>query len=607
MCGIIGYVGERDISSILMVSLERLSYRGYDSSGIAIISNSELSHWKCGGKTQVLNNIISNLSIKGELGIGHTRWATHGIPNEINAHPILDENQKFALVHNGIIENFISLKKDLEKRNHIFSSETDSEVIVHLIEENFENSLEEAVLKTVRQLNGNFAFSVISELDPSKIILAKKGSPLIIGCGNNETYFASDINVLLPHTKNIIHLDDEEIAIVRKKSVKILDFNGKNLNKTITVLDWSPKAADKNGYDHYMLKEIFEQPTIIRGILNKYLKDNKLIFKHVDEIKLKLAETRRFIIQACGTSWHAGLIGKYLIEKYAGILTEVDTSSEFRYRHFIASITDIVLAISQSGETADTLACLRAAKSKFLKVISFVNVKNSAMEIESDSVVYSYSGQEIGVASTKNFNAQLTTLCLFSIFLAQIKNNITESVKIAMINSLRKVPDHMQYLLNQHSKIKKIAKKYYKYKNFIFIGRGINYPSALEGSLKLKEISYIHSTAYPAGELKHGPIALIDENMPVVCLCPDTDTYEKMFSNLQEVKSRLGKTIVVCTKGNTEIVDYADDIIFIPKVPQYITPLLISIPLQLLAYEIACLLNCDVDKPRNLAKSVTVE
>ncbi|MEK9656972.1 MAG: glutamine--fructose-6-phosphate transaminase (isomerizing) [bacterium] len=607
MCGIIGYIGDKDISSVLMVALERLSYRGYDSSGIAIIADNELSYWKKAGKTQVLNNLLTPLSIQGSLGIGHTRWATHGIPSDINAHPHVNIEKKLAVVHNGIIENFITLKNSLIDKGYLFTSNTDTEVLAHLLSHHYKTSLEQAVLDVIPLIQGAYAFVVISELDPSKIVCARYGSPLIVGISENEAFVASDVNVLLHHTKNVVYLENKEIAVLSKDNISYLNFSGKTISKDSQKVSFNSLDSSKGGYDHFMLKEIYEQPLIVQNILDKYLKGSDIVFKDIDFIEQQITHIRRFIIQACGTSWHAGLIAKYFIEKYASILTEVDTSSEFRYKNMLASQQDILMAISQSGETADTLACLREAKSKFLKVLSFVNVKNSAMDIESDSVIYSHSGQEIGVASTKNYTAQITTLLLFSIHVARIKGTMDETVFSDMIVSLRKLPNYLQLLLNQHASITDVARKYFKYKNFIFIGRGVNYPSALEGSLKLKEISYIHSTAYPAGELKHGPIALIDENMPVVALCPDTDTYSKMANNLQEVKARSAKTIVICTEGNRELEPYADDIIYIPKVPQYLTPFLISVPLQLLAYEIANMLGCDVDKPRNLAKSVTVE
>ncbi|MFC1617435.1 glutamine--fructose-6-phosphate transaminase (isomerizing) [Candidatus Margulisiibacteriota bacterium] len=608
MCGIVGYVGDRDIASILLVGLERLSYRGYDSSGIAILSDGELSSWKKAGKIRELDDMLKTLTIKGQLGIGHTRWATHGEANETNAHPHLCQKNKIAIVHNGIIENYLTLHNKLIKQGHIFRSKTDTEVIVHLIERYYDGNLEKAVEQAVLDLVGTYAIAVVSESDPDKIVVARKGSPLIIGLGKDENFISSDIHAIINHTKDIIYIEDNETAVVTKNNVVVKQVGGVKVDKEIHHIKWDAAAADKGGYPHYMLKEIYEQPTIIRNIISKIVtKDNKLNFKHLKLKSQDLVQVTRFIIQACGTSWHSGLISKYLWEKYARILTEVDISSEFRYRQMIGNGKEIVVAISQSGETADTLACIREAKSKFFKVLSFVNVKGSSIDRESDAIVYSYAGQEVGVASTKNYIAQIMTLYLFTIFLGQIRYTIEDKEVKNMLASVKKIPDCLELILSQADKIKKIADKYYLSREFIFIGRGVNYPSALEGALKLKEISYIHATGYPAGELKHGPIALIDSKLPVVCIAPNSDTYDKMFANIQEVKARKGKTIIIATEGNKDLKNFADDIIYIPNVPEELSPILVAVPLQLLAYYIALKLDCDVDQPRNLAKSVTVE
>ncbi|RAP36862.1 glutamine--fructose-6-phosphate transaminase (isomerizing) [Candidatus Marinamargulisbacteria bacterium SCGC AAA071-K20] len=610
MCGIVGYVGERDISSVLLVGLERLSYRGYDSSGISIISNGELSTWKKQGKIVELNNLLSGLSIKGSLGIGQTRWATHGVPNEVNAHPHFSETKKIALVHNGIIENYMEIKKRLIKNGHIFRSETDTEVLIHSIEEHLEttDSLLEALEKTLSEIVGTYSIATISEADPEKIVIARKGSPLIIALGKDENFVSSDINAILTHTKKVIYLEDNEIGYVTKTSTFVKEIGGSEVQKEVKVIDWSPTDAEKNGYEHYMLKEIFEQPSVIRNIISKYIdKDNNITLSKIHQPNLDISNVNRFIIQACGTSWHAGLIAKYLIESYARVLTEVDISSEFRYRQMITQGHDIVMAISQSGETADTLACIREAKSKFFKVLSFVNVKESSIDRESDGVVYSYAGQEIGVASTKNFIAQLATIYIFSIHLGLAKKHLNKEQASEMIQELRRIPDYIESILKKSEEIRTIAEKYCFSREFLFIGRGVNYPTALEGALKLKEISYIHATGYAAGELKHGPIALIDAKLPVVCVAPQTLTYEKMVSNIQEVKTRKGKTIIIATQGDEDIKSLADDIIYIPKASEDLTPILASVPLQLISYYIALKLDCDVDQPRNLAKSVTVE
>ncbi len=606
MCGIVGYVGDRDVSAVLIVGLERLSYRGYDSSGISVISKGELSFWKKSGKIHELSKVIDGLNINASLGIGHTRWATHGIPNDINSHPHLNKSKKISIVHNGIIENFIELKESLIADGYVFRSQTDTEVIVHLIDKYFSTNLVQAVSDACKHLTGSYAIAAISELDPDNIVVARSGSPLIIGKGSDENFISSDINTILPHTKDIIYLEDKQLSVINKTSITIFDLDLKVVEPTIRHVNWDPVQSEKGGHDHFMHKEIHEQPAVIRRIISKYVKnDGSIVFKNLDSIPLY--DVSRFIIQSCGTSWHAGLIGRYMLENYAKTPSEVDYSSEFRYRRMISKGKDIVLAISQSGETADTLAGIREAKSHFFPIISFVNVKESSIARESDAVIYSHSGQEVGVASTKNYLSQLTTIFLFSLYLAVLKNELTLEETAPYIDELKKIPDYIEAILAQEDKIKSLADKYYLSNQFLFIGRGLNYPSALEGALKLKEISYVHATGYAAGELKHGPIALIDSKLPIVCIAPDTSTYDKMLSNIQEVKSRKGKTIIVATEGNTEIKDYADDIIYIPKTLEDLSPLLVSIPLQLLSYYIAIKRDCDVDQPRNLAKSVTVE
>lgn len=610
MCGIVGYIGDRDLLPILLVGLERLSYRGYDSAGIAAISDGEMSYWKRAGKIRELEDTVKTLSITHAMGIGHTRWATHGESSEINAHPHVSQGKKIALVHNGIIENYLSLKKQLTKEGHIFRSQTDSEVIVHLIERYLHDDLEEAVEKAVQDLTGTWAIAVVAECDPDKIVVARKGSPLIIGLGKDENYISSDINTIITHTKEVVYMDDDEIAIIEKQNVTIRKIGGEVITKKVNHISWDAIMQEKGGYDHFMLKEIYEQPAVIRNIISKYINsDNTIEFKHINLEKQDLARVSRFIIQACGTSWHAGLIGKYLMEKYTRTLTEVDFSSEFRYRQMITDGAggEVVVAISQSGETADTLACIREAKCKFYNILSFVNVKGSTIDRESNAVIYTHSGPEIGVASTKNYLAQLMCVYLFTIYLGQLKWTLSQEQVDLMLQNLKRVPEYVEQILAQADKIKAIAEKYSSSREFIFIGRGLNYPSALEGALKLKEISYIHATGYPAGELKHGPIALIDSDLPVVCIAPQSATYDKMLGNIQEVRARKGKTIIIATEGDESIAQYADDIIYIPLAPEDLTPILVAVPLQLLAYYIAIKLDCDVDQPRNLAKSVTVE
>ncbi len=609
MCGIVGYIGDRDITSILLVGLQRLSYRGYDSSGIGILSDGELSTWKKSGKLVELETMIDGLSIQGNIGIGHTRWATHGIPNDINSHPHVNQSKKLAIVHNGIIENFSSIKSRLSKQGFLFRSQTDTEVIAHLIEYYMANaSLETAVENALLEIQGSFALAVIAESEPDKIIAARRSSPLIIGVGDNENFISSDINPILSHTKKVVYMNDNELAVITRDHIQLKLISGPEIPLKTHQINWNQEASEKGGYDHFMLKEIHSQPHVVRTILSKYIKGkNQIQFKdlHRDGIDLKLIN--RFIIQACGTSWHSGLIGKYLIEQYAHVLTEVDISSEFRYRQMISQGNDVVMGLSQSGETADTLACIREAKSKFYKVLSFVNVKGSSIDRESDGVIYSHAGQEVGVASTKNYIAQIVTIYLFAIHLAHIKGKLSTDELVNKIDQLNKIPEYMDSILSKADELEAMAEKYYLSREFLFIGRGLNYPTALEGALKLKEISYIHATGYAAGELKHGPIALIDAKLPIVCISPQTSTYEKMLSNIQEVKARKGKTIIIATEGDKEIKNYANDLFYIPKAPEELTPLLACIPLQLLSYYIAVKLDCDVAQPRNLAKSVTVE
>ncbi len=607
MCGIVGYVGERNIESVLLVGLERLSYRGYDSSGIATLSDGELSYWKTPGKIWELEKVLQNMNVQGTVGIGHTRWSTHGEPNEVNAHPQVNTVKKIAVVHNGIIENFQALRQKLIAEGYLFRSQTDSEVIVHLIARYLQDDLLEAVERTLLDLEGTYAFAVIAEADPDRIIACRKGSPLIIGLGKNENFISSDINAIIQHTKEIVYMDDLDIAILNKSQVEFKKLGGAVYAKPSHQITWDAESADKSGYDHYMLKEIFEQPTVVRNIISNIVKGDQIQFDDLRISNEDLNRTTRFIIQACGTSWHAGLVAKYMIERYARMLTEVDISSEFRYRQMISGINDIVVAISQSGETADTLACIREAKSKFFKVLSFVNVRGSTIDRESDGVIHTLAGPEVGVDSTKNYVARVITLCLFTLYLAQLRWTVSPDQIKEMLADLKKIPDYIDQILAQKDKVKAIADRYYKKREFLFIGRGVNYPSALEGALKLKEISYIHATGYAAGELKHGPIALIDENLPVVCIAPHCSTYDKMMSNIQEVRARKGKTIVIATEGDAEIEAYADDIIWIPNTSEDLTPILTVIPMQLLSYYIAVNLECDVDQPRNLAKSVTVE
>jgi glucosamine--fructose-6-phosphate aminotransferase (isomerizing) len=607
MCGIIGYVGDRDILSVLMVGLERLSYRGYDSAGIAVVSDDEISVWKRPGKVHVLAKELEFKTIDAHAGIGHTRWATHGIPNEVNSHPHFDSKRRFSIVHNGIIENYLQLKSELVREGFLFRSQTDSEVIVHLVDKYYNGCLMDAVQKTIQRLDGSFALAVISAFDSNCMVVARKNSPLIIGLGKNESYVSSDVHALVPHTKKVVYLEDNTIARVCQSTIETVDFSGQSCPYEIVDVDWTAEKSEKNGYDFFMQKEIYEQPEVVRHILNTYVKNDVIHFPNLKFKADDLKNMSRFIIQACGTSWHSGLIAKYLIEDLARVPTEVDISSEFRYRRLLNNANEIVVAISQSGETADTLACIREAKSKFFPILSFVNVKNSSIDRESDGVIYTEAGPEIGVASTKNYIGQLLTMYLFSLYLGRLRSTISDAEYNTHLNQIKSLPVLIEQVLSQESNIESIVARYFHSKSFVFIGRGLNYPTALEGALKLKELSYIHATGYPAGELKHGPIALIDSALPVVCISPKAATYEKMMSNIQEVSARGGQLIIVATQGDQAAESLAKDIIYIPNCSDELSPLLSVIPLQLLSYHIALKLGCDVDQPRNLAKSVTVE
>lgn len=607
MCGIIGYNGNRDIESVLVVGLERLSYRGYDSSGIAVIDNNqELCIWKKSGKIEELKKVLEALVVRGNIGIGHTRWATHGSPSDANSHPHHSQKTGTAIVHNGIIENYYQLKEMLMKKNYVFSSETDSECIVHLIDSFLkkEKNLADAVRRCLPLLKGNFAIAAISEKDPETMVSVRRGSPLLVGVGDDEQLIASDINAILPYTRKYFHLEDDEFVVLNKKKINVYDSTGKEIKKKIQKYkNFNPEIGTKGTYPHFMLKEIHEQPAVAQNILDTYLQDGKIIFPKIS--KNLLAKSERFFIQACGTSRYAGMIAKHWIESKAHIPTEVDISSEFRYRGPLIKKSDIVIALSQSGETADTLACIREARSKFLKILSFINIEGSSIDKESNAAVYTLAGTEIGVASTKNYIAQLMTLYLFSLYLAGLQKKkiaIADSVEI-----LKKIPLFIQKILEKEEQIKAIAQRYATSKGFIFIGRHYNYATALEGALKLKEISYIHASGYAAGELKHGPIAFIDENIPTVCIATQSNTYEKMLSNMQEVKSRKGRLIAIASENDEIIKTIADEVIYIPNICEELSPILCVVPLQLLAYHIAVLLKCDVDQPKNLAKSVTVE
>ena len=611
MCGIVGYIGERPAQEILLTGLKRLEYRGYDSSGIAVIlpGKNTPSVRKSPGKIKALDKLLKSKPLAGSVGIAHTRWATHGAPTQNNAHPHTDCENEIALVHNGIIENYEPLKAQLLKEGHVFRSQTDTEVIVHLIEKFYKNiPLEEAVRKALKLVTGSFAIAVIAKQEPDKLVGARSGSPLIIGIGKGENFLASDAPAILEHTKDIIFLDENEVAVLSKNSCKITDLNGRLVTRETRRINWDIEQAQKQGYKHFMLKEINEQPKIVEGLLDlRIQKDSRIIFQEQDIQLEKLKSIKSIFIVACGTAYHAGLVGKYALESLCKIPTYIDVSSEFRYRDLLIDKDTLVLAISQSGETADTLAGAREAKKLGASVISICNVLGSTLTRESDGVMYTYAGPEIGVASTKAYTAQLAAVYLFAFYLAEVRDIIPQNKINKLLEELRGIPKKQREILKEQDAIARLSRRHSHFGSFLYLGRNINYPSALEGALKLKEISYIPAEGYAAGEMKHGPIALIDEYRAVVCIAPASKVYEKMISNIQEICSRRGKIIAIATEGDRKIKELTSEVIYIPKGEEFFSPLIVALPLQLLAYHIAVKRGCDVDQPRNLAKSVTVE
>jgi len=610
MCGIIGYVGKsNNVGEILIEGLKRLEYRGYDSAGIAIVRDGSLVWEKTAGKIHLLEEKLKDIDISGNVGIAHTRWATHGEPNRQNAHPHFDCSGDIALIHNGIIENYQTLKKSLLGENHTFVTETDTEVLAHLIEKYYENnSLEDAVQKALKLVEGTYGVLVISSKEPGKIVGARNGSPVVVGIGDDEYFIASDVAAILKHTRQVIYLEDQQMIVATRDNFITKTIEDEHIEHEIQEVDWDLEMIEKGGFPHFMLKEIFEQPETImnamRGRLIESTGDARLGGLNMDEDKLRAI--RRIVLIGCGTSWHAALIGEYMIEEQARIPVEVEYASEFRYRNPVMEEGTLAFAISQSGETVDTLAALREAEKRGVMSMGICNVVGSTIARESKGGVYIHAGPEIGVASTKAFTSQITVLSLLSLMLGRMRNISTtkgQSIVQAMLN----LPKQVESILQSNEEIKKIAKQYYEHNNFLYLGRGPNYPVALEGALKLKEISYVHAEGYPAAEMKHGPIALIDENMPVVFICPKDNAYQKIVGNLCEVKARKGKIIAITNEGNKEVTDMADHAIFIPKTLDFLYPVLAVIPLQLLAYHIAVLRDCNVDQPRNLAKSVTVE
>ena len=624
MCGIVGYVGKKSVVPVIIEGLRKLEYRGYDSAGIAVCGNGEgLQLRRAEGKLRNLEEVIRQKPLDGTYGIGHTRWATHGRPSEENAHPHRDCTGRIVVVHNGIVENYVVLKKQLIQEGHKFVTETDTEVIAHLVEkfylkpENGERpSLEEAVRKTVKMLNGVFALGVIAVDSPNKIVAARNGPPAVIGLGNDEYFVASDVPAILNHTRDLFFLGDGDLAVITPEGVQLTDFDGKPVHRDVQRITWDPIMAEKGGFKHFMLKEIYEQPRAVRDTtLGRISQETGQVFLH--EMQITDAEfkaARKINIEACGTSWHAGQAGKFMIESLARVPVEVDYASEWRYRDPIVAKDEITLVISQSGETADTIAAQREAKSKGSKTLAICNVVGSMITREAAGTIYTHAGPEIGVASTKAFTAQLTALYLFSLYLAQLRGTMTKEQATEAVYELTCIPAKLEQLLTRDEQCDDLAKLYVRAQDFLFLGRGIHYPVALEGALKLKEISYIHAEGYPAGEMKHGPNALIDENLPVVIIATRDPKnalsmirYEKTISNLKEVKARSGKVIAIATQGDEEIKEAADHVLYVPPAPEELSPILEIVPLQLLAYHIAVRRGCDVDQPRNLAKSVTVE
>ncbi|MGB2697796.1 MAG: glutamine--fructose-6-phosphate transaminase (isomerizing) [Candidatus Zixiibacteriota bacterium] len=608
MCGIIGYVGKKRVVPILIEGLRRLEYRGYDSAGLAVLEKDGLIIEKTAGKVNALEELIKEKNFKSTIGIAHTRWATHGEPTDINAHPHLDCKQRIAVVHNGIIENFRSLKEFLERKGHKFTTDTDTEVLAHLIEEYYEGDLCEATRLALSQVEGTYGIAVLCKDNPEEIIAARHGSPLVVGRGEGENFVASDISAILRHTNQVVYLEDKEIALVNKNKFSISTIDKVEVTPKVQEISWTLDQIERGGFPHFMLKEIFEQSTTMQNAMRGRLNPEEGMVR-LNGLNLQYEELHhidRIILSACGTSWHAALIGEYIIEEHASVPVEVEYASEFRYRSPIINDGTVVFVISQSGETADTLAAMREAKRKGATVLGVCNVVGSTIARETDGGVYIHAGPEIGVASTKAFTSQITVLTLLSVLLGRMRNMSVEKGK-DIINELMEIPEKVRKILERKEHIKEIASQYYRKNNFLYLGRGLNFPVALEGALKLKEISYIHAEGYPAAEMKHGPIALIDENMPVVVIALRDSVYEKVLSNIQEIKARRGKIIALATEGDDDIKSRVDHVIYIPETIEQLTPLLSIIPLQLLAYHMAVMRDCDVDQPRNLAKSVTVE
>ncbi len=610
MCGIVGYIGKKNVLPILISGLKRLEYRGYDSAGVAVILDDQLSIWKKAGKVSELEQMLAEKEIHAALGIGHTRWATHGQPTDLNAHPHTDCTGELAIIHNGIIENYQALRKKLESDGHRFTTQTDTEVLAHLIEEVYKRTgdLTFAVRMSLHEVSGTYGIAVLCSKEPDKILVARKGSPLVIGVGEGENFIASDAAAIVDHTRQVVYLEDGEIAVVTESGFTTKTIDDVQIEKEVEEITFDLQQIEKGGYPHFMLKEIHEQPETLQNSMRGriLLDEGTAKLGGLDQVREKLLNTRRIILAACGTSWHAGLVGEYMFEQLARIPTEVEYASEFRSRNPVLQADDVVFLISQSGETADTLAALREAKKKGATVLGIVNVVGSTIARESDGGVYVHAGPEIGVASTKAFTSQLVVLALISLLVGRSKG-LSQDGGRKIASEIATLPGKVQKILENVEQIKYIAREFRDARNFLYLGRGTNFPTALEGALKLKEISYIHAEGYPAAEMKHGPIALIDENMPVVFVVPKDALYEKVVSNIEEVRARKGRIIAIANEDDKEISNLAEFVIRVPRTYGFLGPILNVIPLQLLAYYVAVERGCNVDQPRNLAKSVTVE
>ncbi len=609
MCGIIGYIGDKDVVPILISGLKRMEYRGYDSSGLAVLGPEGIQVEKKIGKISALEKSISEIKLAGWSGIGHTRWATHGVPSSLNAHPHSDKNGDLALVHNGIIENYLSLRLDLSRKGHKFRTETDTETLVHLVQEYYrENDLAEAVRQALSQVKGTYGVAVFSSREPDRIVVARMGSPIVLGVGNGENFIASDLAAFVEHTKEAVYLDDGEMAVLSRDSIQHSTLQGKPVKRKSEKISFTVEQIEKGGYPHFMLKEIYEQANTVEDAMRGRLleQEGTSILSGIGKYRDRLVNAKRIIIVACGTSYHAGLIGEYMIEEFAQIPVEVEYASEFRYRNPIIEPGTVIIAISQSGETADTLAAMREAKCKGAVCLAICNVVGSTIAREAHAGLYLYAGMEIGVASTKAFTSQITVLSLIALFIGRRKwMSVLEGQE--WIKELKGLQSKIKAIFEMNDVIKEIAQRFKDQRNFLYLGRGYNFPVAMEGALKLKEISYIHAEGYPAAEMKHGPIALIDKDMPVVFIAIKNGTYEKIMSNIEEVLARDGRVIAIASEGDEEIKSKAEEVIFIPQTANHLMPILTVIPLQLLAYHIAVLRGCNIDQPRNLAKSVTVE